>query len=176
MKVLELKEQLEQGKKLEDLIQVKPYLSFIEKKIFCEKVVEDCFSVDENGLVICDYFNRKIGVDIGLMMNYASLEFGEHYVLEYDYLVEKGVLDYILTKIPSEEKGFLYEAIYEVTEQKLRMDNSIEALLAKGLNAIVQKLPTAKELEKLIKVAGKQFKDFDPEKLQILGNALQLKN
>lgn len=168
MQVKELKEKLEKDSTIGKFVRTKGYLGFVEKKVLCEKVVKGCL-IEENGIMMCDHFSKKLTTDIQLVVSYSNLEFGKDFVGEYDYLAENKVLEHVLNKIDENEKKFICDMADKVIEEKLRVNNSVEAILAKGIEKLIKKLPDDKQMKSLIKAFSKEFKDFDIGKMETIG-------
>lgn len=175
MKVSYIREQIFNGKNLEELnIQVKHYLPIISKKAICTAVVDNCIT-EENGIFVCDFFAKEQATNIVFLTEYAGIEFdGED---DYDFLMEYGVMGYILVQIPDKEKHFIYDAIYEMIEQKMKVNNSVEVVLAKGIQKLIDKIPDEKDIKKIMNELPKMINKIKPENLQIIKEVfLQEKN
>jgi len=177
MKISELKQQIEEGKNYKDIIEFISYLSFVKKKILCDSIVDSCIK-EENDMVICDNYMKRLTTDIMLVNNYTNLEFNEDgYVEEYDYLCENDILNYIVDKINETETYFIQDMVWEEIENRMRVSNSIEGILTRGVNKIADIINTnlnSKQIKSIIKLASKEFKNFQPEKLQILNDMLNV--
>ena len=172
MQVKELKEKLEKGKTIEELVDVKSYLPFVEKKMLCNSIIGDCLEEDD-GILMCDYFTKKIAMDIGFIVNYSDIELGEDFVEEYDFLVENKVAQYIFSNIDEDEMLFMYSMVNEVLNEKLRINRSIESVLSKGMSMLIQRIPTDKQIKSIIKLLSKELKTFEPEKLKSLQDMMK---
>lgn len=149
-------------------IEIKQYLSFVEKKLLCIDILEDCLIVDENGLLSCDFFKKKLLIDLKLIVNYTDIEFSKEFMGEYDFLVEQGILDHIIENIPASELDFIDEMISDELDQRIKIGNSLESIIAKGINKIAEKLPTDKEIKSLSKSLVKDLNKFDWDKVPML--------
>lgn len=178
MKIQELKTLLTQGRKLEELeIEIKPYIPVIEKKVIVERIIEGSINTDENGIVSVDYFNKLLLTEIAFINNYTNLEFSDEDTIgEYDYLVENEVVKWILDKVKSSELNFIYEMVYDELQQRVEIGNSLSNVVAVGINKLINKIPTDKDLAKLIKVAGKELKNFNPSKLKEIQEMMKVVN
>jgi len=169
MKIAELREL--GGLSAADKVEVKKYLSIAAKSVLAETVMDSCIGNDDSGLSKVDYTLRKLNRDMALVLNYTNLEFDkDDFIEEYDWLAESGVLEYIVEQIPEDELWIVQNLLDDEIEQKIDLENSIEALVAKGINALIEKMPTNTQLRNLVKLFGKEFKDFDVEKLQVIGD------
>lgn len=174
MKVIEIKEALKEGNILDDLIQIKPYISFIEKKIACDKIIDGSL-YEEDGMLACDYYNRKLFTEVFIVSNYTNIELDEENIVgDYDILCELGITEYILENMNFEESFFIYEMIGNIIKQKIKITNSVENILAKGLNTLLNKLPNDKQIKSIIKTASKELQKFEPEKLKSLQDMMKV--
>ena len=192
MKISELKSQIEQGKDYKELIEIKPYIPFITKKLLCESIVNGCISEsEENCLLFCDHYMKRLLTDISFVVNFTNLEIEEdQYVENYDYISEFGILDYILNKINDSDCFFINNMVDEEIETKIQISNGIEGIIAKGINkfiGIVDKNMNSKEISKIIKLASKEIskiiklaskelKNFDPNKYKEIQSMLNVVN
>lgn len=154
-------------------IEVKPFISFIEKKILCLNVLENCMDVNENGMVVCDYFLRKLVQDINIIKQYTNIEISDdNYIYEYDFLVENELLDYILDRIVDSELSFINEMINKEIKQRISVSNSIENILFQKLQLLIDKIPDEKGIKKLMTEAKKQINGIKPQQLELIKNMI----
>ena len=169
MKISELKQQIEEGKNYKDIIEFISYIPFVKKKIMCESIADSCIK-EENSMIICDHYMKQLITDIMLINNYTNLEFNEDgFVEEYDYLCENDIIDYIVGKIKDSEMYFIQDMVWEEIENRMRINNTIEGILNRGLNKLVDIINNnldPKEINKLIKTAGKELRGLDFNKLE----------
>jgi hypothetical protein len=174
MRVFEIKELLKEGKSLSDLIQLKSYIPFVEKKILCDKIIEGSL-YEENGMLLCNYYDKKLFIEISIINNYTDIELDEENIVgDYDILCELGITEYILENMNFEESFFIYEMIGNIIKQKIKITNSVENILAKGLNTLLNKLPNDKQIKSIIKTASKELQKFEPEKLKSLQDMMKV--
>ena len=169
MLVQEIKEQIEAGKFVDDLLEVKQYLSIIEKNLIVNKVIDSCITIDENnGLSKIDYFYKKLTTDILLLVNYTNIEFSENLIEDYDYLCENVGIERILNQIPITEVEFILDLVDCELTQIVKLNNSIEGILASKLDKVVSAIPSEKSIKKIINDIPKQINKIKPENLEIL--------
>jgi len=173
MKVTEIKELIEQGRDIGDIIQIKQYISFVEKKLMCENIINTCL-IDNNGILSCDIAMKKLSTDMAILTNYCDIEFGDKFIEEYDWLCEQGIVKYVNENMNGEERYFIFNLIYEGIEEQIRSSNSVEAILSRGINKLIDKLPNDKQIKSLIKVASKEMKNFDPQKFEQIQQMLKV--
>jgi len=178
MLIAELKEKKEveniKDFKTTTYIQIKSWISFAKKQLICENVVDNCLEYDDD-ILLCNYFTKKLLLDMSLVTFYTNLEFSDDNSLEeYDFLCENGIMKYIIEEIDREEYWFITETIDEIVEQKIKIHNSIENMINKGINVLIQKLPTNKELKSLIKSTIKDINKLDVDKLPMVKQLLDV--
>lgn len=169
MLVQEIKEQIETGKPVDDLLEVKQYLSIIEKNLIVNKIIDSCIVLDEiNGLSKIDYFYKKLTTDILLLVNYTNIEFSENLIEDYDYLCENVGIERILNQIPITEVEFILDLVDCELAQIVKLNNSIEGILASKLDKLIEKIPDQKGIKKIMNDIPKQINKIKPENLEIL--------
>lgn len=151
-------------------IKIKKYIPFVEKQVLVQRVVDLCLDFDQDtNMVKVNFFNKKLSIDSQIILMYTDLEFAEEdFIKQYDFLVENNYFDYIFSQINSSELDMIYEAVEHEIEQAIQLNNSIEGILAKGINKIVEKLPSDKQLKSLSKSLVKDINKLDWDRLPIL--------
>jgi hypothetical protein len=158
-------------------IKVETYLPFAIKKIMVDNIFNSIVIENENSLKTIDYSLLLLIKDYSLINNYSNLDFSEEEVVEvYDLLKENGTLDYIINKISQEELSFFDEVIFAEIQQIKEVDNSIQAVLYKSLDKLIDKIPSDKALAKIIKSIPKQIEKLDPSKLKFIKEAIDFNN
>lgn len=171
MLIQELKEKLTATPEIIDLstiIEIKPYLSFVEKKIVSESIINGSLEQNEDGLTICNYFNKKLLSDIAFISNFTNIEIGEEFLEDYDYLCEQGIIKYVLDNINVDDWDFIEGMVNRSIGQEIKISNSLESIITKGINKFTDKLPTDKELKSLSKSLVKDLNKFDWNKIPML--------
>lgn len=169
MQISELKTKIEEGNSIQDLIEVKQYLSIIEKQLIGSKIIDSCIVIDdESNLYKIDYFYKKFTSDVSFLVNYTNLEFSENLIEDYDYLAENVGIEWILNQIPISEVEFILDLVDCELAQIVKLNNSIEGILANRLQALINKVPDEKGIKKLMTEAQKQINKIKPENLEIL--------
>lgn len=151
-------------------IKIKKYIPFVEKQVLVQRVVDLCLDFDQDtNMVKVNFFNKKLSIDSQIILMYTDLEFAEEdFIKQYDFLVENNYFDYIFSQINSSELDMIYEAVEHEIEQAIQLNNSIEGILAKGINKIVEKLPNEKSIKKILNDIPKSVNKIKPENLEIL--------
>jgi len=188
MKVSELKELFNQEniESVLNQIKVKQYISIGEKSLFIKNIIEQCITDNENRMMICDYLQKKIAIDLNFVLFYSDLELdSEDVVNDYDFLVENGIIKFIQEEIPESEKYLILDILHEEIGQQLNINNSMEVIFAKGVNdlttivyGLIDKIPDEKTVQKFIKsnikLLPKIINEVKPETLttikSIIGN------
>lgn len=170
MQVSELKQKLEDNLTFSDLgIEIKHYIPFIEKKILIESIIDGSIEYEDNGLVSVNLFIKELNEKLGIIVNYTNIEIdGENTVRDFDVLCELGIIDYILNNMNKNEIYFIEDMICESIEQRIKLENSVEGILSKGINKIVEKLPNEKSIKKILNDIPKSVNKIKPENLEIL--------
>lgn len=167
MQISELK--TENGEYNGTIIEVKSFISFLEKKILCLNVLENCMDVDDNGMIVCDYFVRKLVKDINIVKQYTNIEISDSdYISDYDFLVQNGILNDILSKIDKDEKTFIDEVIEREIKQRMETVNSFANIIGNKLQQLIDKIPNDKQLKSLSKSLIKDINKLDWDKVPML--------
>lgn len=168
MLIQELKNQLNTGKSLDELIDFKLYLPIVEKKLIANKIIDSCIIVDDAGLNRIDYFYKYLTTNVLLLVNYTSLEFSDELINDYDYLNENIGVEWILNKIPVSEKNFIFDLVEDELYQMLKFSNSLENILSQKLQQLIDKIPNDKQLKSLSKSLIKDINKLDWDKVPML--------
>ena len=153
-------------------IDIKHYIPFAHKQLLCEKVIDVSTLVDENGIVSCSYFLKKLVTDINIMSFYTDLEFNENTAEDYDFLVQSGLFDDILDHINDGELDFIDEMVNKSIEQKISIGNSLSNIVAIKLEKLINSIPNEKTLKKLMNDIPKQLNKIKPENLNLIKEVL----
>ena len=177
MLISEIKEQIEAGKFVDDLLEVKQYLSIIEKNLIVNKIIDSCIVLDEiNGLSKIDYFYKKLTSDVSLLVNYTNVEFSENLIEDYDYLCENVGIERILNQIPITEIEFILDLVDCELAQIIKLNNSIEGILASKLDKVVSAIPSEKSIKKIMNDIPKQINKIKPDQLSIIKDMIKQNN
>lgn len=168
MQIEQLKQQIQENKPLIEIIQITPYLPFAHKQVLCLNVVNSCLEQNDDGLLTCNFFTKKLMQDISILVNYTDFETSENLLEDYDILCQDGILELMLNSIDKKEIKFIEEMVDKSIEQTLRLENSIESIVSKGLNKLLDKLPTDKQLKSLSKSLVKDLGKLDINKINEL--------
>lgn len=159
--------QITKDLKLED-IEFKSYLPIIEKQILANKIIDSCIITDDVGLNRIDYFYKYLTTQVSLIINYTSLEFSEELIKDFDCLTENGLLEDIIKQIPGSEIEVIMDIVEDELYQMVKLNNSVESILAKNLQQLIDKLPTDKQIKSLSKSLVKDINKLDWDRLPML--------
>lgn len=141
MKITELKEKhaIDAGKAF-GLVKFKDYLPITEKYAIATAVADACLNVDRNGLYYIDSFQLRIAFAIKMITTMTNIEIEPEEVFDaYDFLVQSGYLNRIITNIQGE-----YTVVSDIRDSyiadKLSYENSTAKILAEGIEAIYSSL------------------------------------
>jgi len=167
--------QISKDLKIED-IEFKKYLSLVEKQLLANKIIDSCIITDDVGLNRIDYFYKYLTTQVSLIINYTSLEFTENLIEDFDCLAENGLLEDILDQIPINEVEFILDLVDFELAQIVKLNNSIEGILASKLDKLIEKLPTDKQIKSLSKSLVKDINKLDWDKIPMLRDMYQYAN
>ena len=163
-------------KSIEDITETKTYLPLMEKELIINKIIDTIVDVDENNLVKIDFIHLDFFFDLEILKSYFSIEIPQNIDTKdllnaYDYLCEKDILPQLKTRI-NEDYEYLVGLLDKEIKQKIEVNNSISAILAKTLNNIVNKLPDEKGMQKMINSIPKAINKIDKTNLEAITSAL----
>ncbi len=125
---------------LKEILDVKEYLPFVEKRELCAKVLNACNTIDSNGLVKVDSVSRYIIFTVYILSAYTNLEFssgedGIDSIDEYDMLCQNGLLDQILGVIGG-EYTVCNNILNMMMDDIIANNNTIENVVGHTLNKL----------------------------------------
>ncbi len=163
-------------------IKVREYISIANISLLSKDIANGCTEVTPDGMLEVNFINKKLNTDIAIMFYYADIEFpdGENVVANYDWAIESGLYDTVISNVNDKQLFFIYRLIEDEIEQLKVMANSVEASVAKaviavekGINAIIEKLPSSEEMKELAGDVSDKVNNFDPNKLEVIGGLLK---
>ena len=168
-------------------IKVIPYLPIVEKMVMIQGfngeeerfygIVDDCIK-EKDGMYYVDYISKEISFVIAIVQRYTNVEFDNvkiHNTL-YDFCITSGIWNIVLNGIPTDEFYIVKELLDNTLEQELKIKNSIEGILNRNLQALVEKLPNDKQIKKLIAEIPKQVNKIKPEQLGLIKDMVKQQN
>jgi hypothetical protein len=173
MSFIELKEQIN-SQSFTDYKIKRNYIPVSEKEVLIESLIDVCI-VEKDGYFKLDLFTKNQLFDLAVIRLYTDLvgESEDYSAVElYDLIHENELMKKIKEEIGNDVFTFAY-MFEEVIEQELQSKNNVEAILARMLNKLIEKIPDEKSLAKIIKNLSKSFKDFDPAKLTMVNELVK---
>lgn len=165
------------------ILEIKSYFPFGFKRQMISNIINiSILNTGEledknNDLIKIDYSLLKVARDYNIFINYTNLNENGMSMFEiYDIISEKGILQYVLKKIPSDELAFIDEILEKEINQIIITDNGIGAILSKNINKIINKIPNNKELTKLIKELPKIINKINPDNLKFVSETIKFNN
>lgn len=171
MNIKELKEKLQNDGFIDfGELHIKTYLPLIHKKILVDNICTDLIEYDENSLAFVNEIQKKISISVAVLLNYCNVEILEEDNMDgvietLDLLFETGKYSEIEEYIGNDLDELKLAIETEIENIKLR-NNSLESIVAKGLNKIIEKLPDKKQIRSLSKSLIKDINKLEPEKLK----------
>ena len=150
-------------------LEVKETLSFMEKRVLAETVVnENTKEVD--GVLKHDSISAYVSFVIGTIAAHTNLEFGDDPIADYDLLIENGLLMPIIDTF--REDYTECDVLLKMALSDKLSDNNINVFMGKFLNGILNRLDAVGEVLKdklgdinLKDILGANFKEEDIAKL-----------
>lgn len=150
-------------------IEIKYYLPLSAKKIIVNNILETCIFENEEGFKIIDYSLLYMIKQFKIINEYTNIDFSEEDLFNvYDQLSEKSIIEYVLSKIDTKEIEFFDTIIEKEIQQMYIVNNSLQSVLSKTLNKVIDKIPDSKEINKIITKVRKELNNISPETLNIL--------
>lgn len=104
-----------------------------------------------------------------IVNEYTNIDFSDEELIDaYDQLFEKGIIEYVSNRINKKEIEFFDIIIEKEIQQIHIVDNSLQYILSKTLNKLINKVPNSKEINKIITKVRKEINNISPEMLNIL--------
>lgn len=150
-------------------ITITKYIPFLVKQNIINNVLLTCTSVEEDGFKRVDSAMKRLAIEFSICNQVSNIDmFDEDNVALYDSLKESGTIEHILNNLNPNEVTFITDCINEKIEEMYKVDNSLQGVVAQGLNKLLAKIPDNKGMTKLIKEFTKQFDKLDPDKLKFV--------
>jgi hypothetical protein len=144
------------------------YLPLVVKDRIIENIVSSVID-KETGNVrypLLDFFT-----EVALLKNYTDYELDEKdTVAQYDELKESGELKTILLNIPDDEIQFIKNNINREIEQYLANNRSLGIQFKKAMDTLLDKIPSSKELDKLIPKLSKVIAKINPDTINAINS------
>jgi hypothetical protein len=150
-------------------LKIKKYLPHAMKAALINSIVDICCT-EENGIIIYDNMIKELFFNVALVENYTDYHFevdsNDNYINiseQYDKLVEDGTMEKIIDSI-GKDYFILLESLDIAIENKLRQ-NTVEAVLARGIEKLIQMLDKRLDPKSISKLA-KSIEKINPQVAQ----------
>ena len=158
-------------------LEIRTYIPFREKREIAEMIVaQNTKEID--GVKKNDSINQYVSFIVAMISAHTNLTFSDDPVADYDLLAESGLLSQIVAEF--QESYSECEIVLKMALAMELEDNSINVLVGKFLNGILQKLDVFGEglKDKLGNIDLKEIlgSDFKPEDLAKLKGFLDRYN
>lgn len=156
-------------------IKLKTYLSILDKISFVSLIYNSAINDDEYGVL-----NRNsldISFKVKFIETYTDIKLPENIIDSYNLLISTGLFDVVYDNLPLSEQIELSTVLDRYIEEKqeiYKRENSVGNIIKNAIDEILTKIPSGKELQKLIGEMGKEMKSFDPEKLKFVKDFVEL--
>ncbi len=170
-------------------VKIAEYIPIAHKRMIIEGFIENdgskhpgivdmCLKQDIDGMYYIDYFVKEVALVTSLVQAYClNIEFDEIEIEDtmYDFYITSGIWDEVKENIPEDEYWIFMDLLDNTLAEKVESKNSIEGILCRGLDKfveVVDKNMNPKEINKLIGTFSKEFKEFNFDKLGVVGDVV----
>lgn len=155
-------------------VAIKNKISFLEKQAIVQLIYDNCVIQDEeNGTYFIDTIMQKVNYNLAILGAYTDyynvIENAENY--GYDYLNELGIFDYVLSIVKNDVSDIDYAVRY--IGVRVESLNSVGSVLYRAINNVLSKMPTVKDMNKIINNLPKIINKIDKETLDVFAKSLQ---
>jgi len=185
MKFSEIKKNIESGNMFADCgLEIKPYISILLKDAFIkgsdtenikiDGIIKNCIE-DRDGIKYINYMQLEMSKFIMILTLYTNIEDDSDDIYDtYDYLVSQNIWEYIINQIPEQEIEYLEMLINRCVHQEIEIGNSLGNILNRNLNKLISKIPTEKEMSKILNKLPKVLDSISPENKEIFKNLVNI--
>lgn len=149
-------------------IDYKDYCSASVKKNIIDNVV--LLIGTSNNWAKIDRIQLEIMKVLGIIQGYTNIEISEdlkQQVIEYEYIMSSGIYKKIRENA-LEDIVDLEDLLWETIKDRISEFNSIEAVVKRALDKVIEKVPDVKEMNKLITKFPTVLNKIKPENLNII--------
>lgn len=171
IKFEELKKTFSQDK-LNDL-EITKYLTLTQKNFIFEGTEEETGLInsilkEENNLWFIDRYSYEVHLAHIILNWYGNVQFEQFSVDEYDFVQENGVLNFIINQVDDYYK--FTNMLDNILQDELEKRNSLEGIVARGLEKLMDKLDDLTDDKKMAKMVKQMKKavDGNPQLLELL--------
>lgn len=118
-------------------LEITPYISFADKRKIAEMIINQN-TIDEYGIKKIDSVSEFVSFIMVMLAAHTNLNCSANPIEDYDALSESGILEYILATF---KKDFdECNVVLQMVRNDALADNSLNAVVAKFLDGILEKL------------------------------------
>jgi hypothetical protein len=184
-----------QSKKIvfqDEEINIKQYISILEKQAFIKFVVDKYFEVigenddvEISDKIIYSSSIKELTYFYCIIKYFTDIEVDEgiSFTELYDNIVGSGLFDPIREMLPENVINDIdiqiENAIWNINDdinKDIQKKNSLENLIERFLNKLLEKMPNDKQLSNLMNKFIKSLNSIDPEKLSYISKAIGWNN
>lgn len=159
-----------------NLVEIK-YIPFEIKVMMVNQIIDDCSSFNEDGMFEINYFLKESSMNITYLNNATNIDFSIITPVDaYNLICENDFLETIVNKTNGKDYYFIVGSVCDILSQKQELNNSLSAVVSRGINNLILKIPDSKTLEKMTKNMSKTLKNFSPEKMEYVNRAIETLN
>jgi hypothetical protein len=155
-------------------VEVKKYLPIDIKIAIVDEIVAGAGAI-EDGIYIVNNFVADIFMRIKFIVNYTNIDLeGVDVTKTYDMICESKFLEalFAANETLEEEYEFIEDMVYSKFEQEDIKNNSVAAILTKGLNLLASKIPDETEIEKILETVKSEVGNLDMDKIEFIKSAV----
>lgn len=154
-------------------IKLKTYLPILDKISFVSLIYNSAINDDEHGVLSRN--SLDISFKIKFIETYTDIKLPENIIVAYNLLMSTKLFDVVYDNLPLSEQIELSTVLDRYIEEKqeiYKRENSVGNIIKNAIDEILTKIPSGKELQKLVGDLGKEVKNFDPDKMEFIKKAI----
>lgn len=158
-------------------IEIKQYLPIEKKKEIMEDVVYRCLAQTDDNIQLIHSYLSDIPKITAIVRQYTNINLPEDNYKAYNLIRKTKLDEFVLMKIPQSEIAEIDKMINRFIED-LRFNQmhsvSVETVLTRVLNKLIDKVPTGDDIEEFVKKVGNEIKNFDPSKMEYVNQFMAI--
>ena len=165
----------------DEKILINQNIKLLDKRVFVDLCVDNYFIKDEvtGEIISTSDFDKDTTYFYCIIKYMTNMEIPDDMILSdlYDNIVGSGLYNLIYDVIPYNIKSDINRKIEDSIDDikyKIEEKNSIKNIIVDAIQTLISKIPSEKELQKIIKKAKKEFESFDPNKMQAVQEMLKV--
>lgn len=128
---------------LKEKLEIKEYIPFDDKKKIAEMIIEKNIT-EENGIKKINSAGQFVSFIVAMLVAHTNLEINtENPIEDYDLICEAGLLESIVAEFQKDYAEC--EAILKMTVADTLVDNNLNAVVARFLDGVLDKLDGVSE-------------------------------